>query len=97
MVIHMDPIDLEDEETNEMRAYVKKMITAIHPDLSIHDFRMVRGNTHTNLIFDCLVPYSVKMNDAAILEQIKEQIAKLDKTYYVVVTFDRAYTSDIRK
>lgn len=97
MVIHMDPIDLEDEETNEMRTYLKQMIVTIHPDLSIHDFRMVKGTTHTNLIFDCLVPYSVKLSDAQILDQIKQNIAQLDKTYYVVVTFDRAYTSDIRK
>ncbi len=97
MVIHMDPIDVDDEETNEMRTFMKKAITTIHSDLSIHDFRMVRGNTHTNLIFDCLVPYSVPLTNMQILDRIKEQIAMLDKTYYVVVTFDRAYTCDIKK
>lgn len=97
MVIHMDPIDVEDEATNHMRDYVKKMIVGIHPNLSIHDFRMVPGNTHTNLIFDCLVPHRVGLSNTQILEQIKEQVAKLPKTYYVVVTFDRAYTTDIKK
>lgn len=97
MVIHMDPIDIHDEETNEMRAYVNEMIVKVHPELSIHDFRMVRGNTHTNLIFDCLVPYSVKLSNTQILKQIKEQVAALEKTYYVVVTFDRAYTTDIKQ
>lgn len=97
MVIHMDPIDINDEETNTMRSYLKDMIVTIHPDLSIHDFRMVRGNTHTNLIFDCLVPYSVKLTNTQILRQIKENVATLDKTYYVVVTFDRAYTMDIKQ
>lgn len=97
MVIHMDPIDTEDEVTNQMREYMKKMILTIHPDLSIHDFRMVSGSTHTNLIFDCLVPYSVPLNNAQILAKIKENVGLLDKQYYVVVTFDRAYTTDIKQ
>lgn len=97
MVIHMDPIDTDDEETNEMREYVKKMIQTIDSKLSIHDFRMVRGNTHTNLIFDCLVPHKVTLSNNEILEAIKTNIAELEKTYYVVVTFDRAYTSDIKE
>lgn len=97
MVIHMDPIDTDDEETNEMREYLKKMIVTIHPDLSIHDFRMVRGTTHTNLIFDCLIPHHVPLTNHEILTMIKERISHLEKTYYVVVTFDRAYTSDIQE
>ncbi len=97
MVIHMDPIDVDDEEINEMRDYVKQMIVTIDPLLSIHDFRMVRGNTHTNLIFDCLVPHKVTLSNAAILDAIKANVAQLEKTYYVVVTFDRAYTSDIKE
>lgn len=95
MVIHMDPIDTEDEETNAMRIYIGDMIQTIHPDLSIHDFRMVSGATHTNLIFDCLVPYSVGMSNGELLKEIKARIAKLEKTYYCVVTFDRAYVSDV--
>lgn len=96
MVIHMDPIDVEDEKTNEMREFIKKMIVTIHPDLSIHDFRMVSGSTHTNLIFDCLVPYTVPLNNNDILAQIKKNVSLLDKQYYVVVTFDRAYVTDIK-
>lgn len=94
MVIHMDPIDVEDEETNRMRDYMNQMIVTIHSDLSIHDFRMVSGTTHTNLIFDCLVPYSVKLSNKQILDAIKAELKTLPKTYYAVVTFDRAYTTD---
>lgn len=97
MVIHMDPIDLQDEETNEMRSEIKTIVQNIHPDLSIHDFRMVRGTTHTNLIFDCLVPYHITLDNANILSEINQQLSLLDKTYYVVVTFDRAYTTDIKQ
>ncbi|MCI9291738.1 MAG: cation transporter [Erysipelotrichaceae bacterium] len=97
MVIHMDPIDLLDEETNEMRSEMKMIVQKIHPDLSIHDFRMVRGTTHTNLIFDCLVPHHVNMDNVEILAGINERLAYLNKTYYVVVTFDRAYTTDIKQ
>lgn len=95
MVIHMDPIDMEDETTNAMRNYVKDMVVSIDENLSIHDFRMVSGDTHTNLIFDCVVPYHVQMSNTDILAKINQAIAKLDKTYYVVITFDRAYTTDI--
>lgn len=97
MVIHMDPIDIDDEETNKLRAIMKQIVTKIDPALSIHDFRMVRGNTHTNLIFDCLVPYEVKLSTTEILDQINEQLASLDQKYYVVVTFDHAFTGDITK
>lgn len=96
MVIHMDPIDVEDQATNMMRSNMKKIVTNIHSELSIHDFRMVTGQTHTNLIFDCLVPHCVPMSNLDILTKIKEQVSMFEKTYYVVVTFDRAYTSDIK-
>lgn len=97
MVIHMDPIDVDDEETNTMRETMKKIVTSIDPSLSIHDFRMVKGNTHTNLIFDCLVPYQIKLTTNQIMDQINEQLNTLDQTYYVVVTFDHAFTSEIKK
>lgn len=97
MVIHMDPIDVDDEETNTMRETMKNIVTSIDPSLSIHDFRMVKGNTHTNLIFDCLVPYQIKLTTNQIMDQINEQLNTLDQTYYVVVTFDHAFTSEIKK
>lgn len=96
MVIHMDPIDVDDEETNTMRDTVRNIVSAIDPLLSIHDFRMVKGNTHTNLIFDCLVPYQIKLSTAQIMKQINEQLLTLDQTYYAVVTFDHAFTSEIK-
>lgn len=97
MVIHMDPIDVDDEETNTMRETMKNIVTSIDPSLSIHDFRMVKGNTHTNLIFDCLVPYQIKLTTNQIMDQINEQLNTLDQTYYVVVIFDHAFTSEIKK
>ncbi len=97
MVIHMDPIDVDDEETNTMRETMKNIVTSIDPSLSIHDFRMVNGNTHTNLIFDYLVPYQIKLTTNQIMDQINEQLNTLDQTYYVVVTFDHAFTSEIKK
>lgn len=97
MVIHMDPIDLDDAETNTMRDTIQRMITSIDPSLSIHDFRMVKGNTHTNLIFDCLVPYQSKLSTKQIMDCINEKLASLDQTYYAIVTFDHAFTHDIKK
>ncbi len=97
MVIHMDPIDVDDEETNAMREKMMSIVTAIDPSLSIHDFRMVKGNTHTNLIFDCLVPYQFPLSTNEIMNQINEQLLAFNQTYYAVVTFDHAFTSDIKK
>lgn len=94
MVIHMDPIDVADEETNRLRAFMKTAVITIHPELSIHDFRSVKGETHTNLIFDCLIPYHVPLKNSEILAKLQEQVVNLDQTYYLVVTFDRAFTSD---
>ena len=93
LVIHMDPINIDDELTNTLRAFTKKVMNDIHPELSIHDFRIVVGTSHTNVIFDVVVPFSYKKSNSELLEEIKQRFASQGHTYYLVVTFDREYTS----
>ncbi len=89
--IHMDPIDCDNEQLNELRQAVAEKLTEIDPRIKIHDFRMVPGPTHTNLIFDALVPAGMKLSDRALEEQIETLVHKTWKKYYAVVDIDRSY------
>ena len=60
---------------------------------SIHDFRMVQGPTHTNLIFDVVVPYGVKYSDEEVKDRVCKMVQIIDKTYFAVINVDRLYIS----
>lgn len=87
--IHMDPIVADDEEVNKMRALVIEKIKSIDSRFDIHDFRFVKGVTHTNLIFDVYVPFEIKESDDQIKKAIADKIFEIDKSYFTVVTVDR--------
>ena len=90
-VIHMDPIR-QDEGTNQMRMRVARMLREIDPELSMHDFRMTAGPSHTNLIFDVVVPHQFPMDEAQLRQTIREKVAAFpDGTYYAVVEVDRSF------
>lgn len=91
MTIHMDPVLTDDEMTNTAKALVEKIISEIDSKLSIHDFRIVYGETHTNLIFDTVVPYECKLENDAIKAKIDKELAKEETNYYTVIVFDREY------
>ena len=91
-VIHMDPIVTDDGVTAETRQRVAALVRCIDDDISIHDFRMVSGATHTNLIFDAVVPFGFRLTDAQVAEKIKTAVRALDGTYYAVVHVERSYT-----
>ena len=91
MTIHMDPIDFHDENTNVCRDMMHDILKEIDPLLAMHDFRIVSGPTHTNLIFDILIPYECKKTETEIREAICERLAQKDVTYYTVITFDKGY------
>lgn len=93
LVIHLDPVDTEDEETVRLRREITQLVERIDPSLSMHDFRMVKGKTHSNLIFDVAVPYTCKLSDEEILGTIQTQIKAKNAAYYAVVTVDRTYSS----
>ena len=91
MTIHMDPIDYDDEKTNICRDMMAGILQEIDKGLTMHDFRIVSGPTHTNLIFDVLVPYECKKTEAQIKAEIQQRLSKLPDTYYTVITFDKGY------
>lgn len=90
-VIHMDPIDIHNESTKEHREQVAVLIKKLHEDATIHDFRMVPGVTHTNLIFDVVVPFEIKLTDEQIKEKVQEIVSEQWDNYFVVLTIDRSY------
>ena len=90
LVIHYDPIVTDDKELNHMRALVEKELQALDPRLSMHDFRMVRGPQHTNLIFDLAVPFDLSGKTAELKRRIDECVQFEDRKYYTVITFDHA-------
>ena len=89
--IHMDPIDCDNEQLNQLRDAVSDKLTEIDPRIKIHDFRMVPGPTHTNLIFDALVPADLKTTDGELSKRIAELVHRSWKKYYAVVDIDRSY------
>ena len=92
----MDPIKIDDPLTNELKALIGDILKDMNELLTMHDFRIVPGETHTNVIFDVVVPFQVKETNQELLDELIHRVReKKGKTYYLVVTFDRAYTSNI--
>ena len=90
-VIHMDPIIMDDEKVNEVKEYVGNIVCQVGEELNFHDFRMVSGNSHTNLIFDVVVPFKYRMSDEAIKKAIQEAIWVNYPRYNAVIHIDHAY------
>lgn len=93
LVIHLDPVVTDDEETNHMREVIRGILQEIDDKLSMHDFRMVKGNTHSNLIFDVMVPPRYRMSDKELREVIDNKVKAHQEDYFTVITVDRSYTS----
>ncbi len=88
--IHMDPIVTDDEQVNQLREQTAEAVQKIHPSMQIHDFRFVAGATHTNLIFDVVAPFEIKMSEAEIKAAVAEKVKEIDPTYCVVINVDRS-------
>lgn len=90
-VIHMDPIETDDKITMETRRKIAELVKIIDERVTIHDFRMVTGPTHTNVIFDIVVPYEVKRPEAEIRRDIERMVKTLDSNYYAIVHVDKSF------
>ncbi|WP_294466115.1 cation diffusion facilitator family transporter [uncultured Anaerofustis sp.] len=91
-VIHLDPIDTDDEETMRMKDLVSKKIKEeIDEVISIHDFRMVKGPSHTNVIFDAVIPPKYKMSEKEVEDRIKELVSNSFKNHFAVVKVESTY------
>lgn len=90
--IHMDPIETDNEVTNKYRTDLAEIIKEIHEDATIHDFRMVPGPTHTNLIFDAVIPYDITESNDDIKQNICNLVESKCENCFAVVMIDRPYT-----
>lgn len=93
-VIHMDPVSTKDEETLELKNLVTDMVKEVDPVFSIHDFRVVKGPTHTNLIFDMVVPFGYFLSDVEIADRVQKKIWSYNPVYFAVIEIDKAYTKN---
>lgn len=94
LVIHYDPIQTGDRAVGTLRTWMEGQLQTISPQLSMHDFRTVRGPTHTNLIFDVVVPAGFSLGDEALrarIQQLAQQKDTEEMKYYTVVTVDHSY------
>ena len=89
--VHMDPIATADEKVNQLRRQVADLARVVEPEMTIHDFRVVRGPTHTNVIFDAVVPHKCRLTDEEVLQRLRQAVSALDPTYQAVIQIDRAY------
>lgn len=92
LVIHLDPVQIHDDRTQKLYHQVREMVAQLSPEYSIHDFRVVWGTTHSNLIFDMVVPYGLSQSDEEVARAMGQLIQeRLGKNYFAVVTIDHDY------
>ena len=91
LVIHYDPVALDDPRVQVMREFISGIAACIHPDMSIHDLRLVPGPTHVNVVFDCTVPYEVKLDGDDIKQRIARVVQAEYPNYYCVITLEHGF------
>lgn len=87
--IHLDPVVTDDEDINEMKAVALKALMEVSPRLSLHDFRVVIGRTHSNMIFDVVIPFDYKDTQENVIKKIQNNVSMVNENYYCVITVDR--------
>ena len=95
LVIHMDPIEMNDEKIIEKRELVNEIINKIEPDAYFHDFRVVRGEYNTNLFFELEIPFSYTHDEEQkLLKQIVEEVREIDSRLNCVITLENSYVAE---
>ena len=89
LVIHLDPVVTDDPKVDRLRELTAGIIGEISPELSFHDFRIVSGPTHTNLIFDVAAPFGFFLSDGELCARIQGELRKKDPSLFAVITVDR--------
>ena len=88
--IHMDPVVTTDERVTELKERCIELVKEIGESLSLHDFRVVFGDTHTNMIFDVVIPFEFYLTDSDTTKMIQQKVSeKIGKNYFVVITIDK--------
>ena len=91
VVIHMDPVDIENKRLAELKQVLSEEVPKINPELKFHDVRMVPGDTHTNLIFDVVKPYSCMLTDEKLKMVIHEAVHARCPDVYCAITVDQPF------
>ena len=92
VIIHYDPIVTENNEVGEAREYLAKQVKRLDPRLTIHDLRMVPGETHTNLIFDLVVPHGFEMPECRLKSEVQAMAQSKNPKWQCVITLENSYT-----
>ena len=96
LVIHMDPIEVNDEETNKIKIIVKNILKEIDENLEFHDFRIVPGLTHTNILFDVVMPFDYPITSKELKECISDRIKLHNDKWIAVIHVDQMYNRIIK-
>jgi len=94
LVVHYDPVATDDLRLPVLRAYIAQLAEDIHPGITIHDLRIVPGVSHTNVVFDCVLPYSMQLDGKQVREAIASQVASRYPNYFCVITTERSYVKE---
>ncbi len=90
-VIHMDPVCVGDPETDRLKALVQGYLAEASPKLTLHDFRIVKGPTHTNIIFDVVVPFDFPMTEKELTDFLSRRILEENANHFAVIEVDKEY------
>ena len=93
IIVHYDPIVTKDDILNDFRSWLMEQVKSIDPHLSIHDLRIVPGNSHTNLVFDCVMPHCINMSPSALKAEIRRLVNIKYPNYYSIITIDSRYAA----
>ena len=91
LVGHYDPVATDDPRLPAMRELIAEIAAEIHPAITIHDLRMVPGVSHTNIVFDCVLPYSLQMDGETVKETIASRVIDTHPCHYCVITTERSF------
>lgn len=96
-VIHMDPVCVDDPETEHLKAIVSEAVSELNArnsdgTVTFHDFRLVKGPSHTNLIFDVVIPFKYPMEDSQVIDFLKQYVNEKNNKYFCAINVDKSYT-----
>ena len=92
-VIHMDPVVINDPQRNHFKEVVAEALKEVNPDLHFHDFRIVSGPTHVNLVFDIVLPFELKSKKDEIQSKLEDLVHQKEPNTYLVISYDDEYTT----
>ena len=97
LTAHLDPIDVGNPETLRLKAIVLDIVQKISTEISIHDFRVVHGTTHTNILFDVAIPCKFQYSPDELRNMINNEIHKIGDNYIAIINVDQLYVTSVEK